>query len=101
MFPAEGKGSAIHDGVSRGRVYCLKNRLFPIAATITNAGMVNAHDACSNHADFCIFFATSGRFLLFKNPFKYKRIFEINQRKAWVERAHGASSQNMTAISMR
>ena len=70
-IPSEGKGSAIHGGVSRGRVHCLKNRLFHLAATITNAGMVNAHDACSNRADFCIFFATSGRFLLFKNPVKY------------------------------
>jgi hypothetical protein len=32
--------------------------------------------------DFCIIFAVSGRFLHFKNPFKYDRIFEINYSKS-------------------
>jgi hypothetical protein len=47
-----------------------------------NAGMVNARRPCSERVDFCIIFAVSGRFLHFKNPFKYDRIFEINYSKS-------------------
>ena len=47
-----------------------------------NAGMVNAQSACLEHAYLCESFLVLGRFLHFKNPVKYKRIFEINQSKA-------------------
>jgi hypothetical protein len=45
---------------------------------MVNWAMVNAGPSCSERADFCIIFAVSGRFLHFKNPFKYMKRFEIN-----------------------
>ena len=44
-----------------------------------NANKVNARSSCVIRAHFCEFFLVLGRFLLFKNPVKYTRIFAINQ----------------------
>jgi hypothetical protein len=71
------------------------------ARAMVNADVVNAHASCSNRADFCIIFAVSGRFMLFKKPVKYVRIFEINQGRACRERPAGAHLQNIPAISVR
>jgi hypothetical protein len=46
-----------------------------------NAGMVNSESSCFARALFCDFFRVSGRFLRFKNPFKYIRGFQINQKQ--------------------
>jgi hypothetical protein len=45
---------------------------------MVNEQMVNAETSCLIHADFCVFFPVSGRFLRFKNPVKYTSNFRIN-----------------------
>jgi hypothetical protein len=49
---------------------------------MVNLAMVNAKPPCRECADFCIIFAVSGRFLHFKNPFKYTGRFKINHKSA-------------------
>jgi hypothetical protein len=62
---------------------------------MANPNKVNARIACSNRAHFCVFLLTLGRFLLFKIPVKYNRIFEVNhedsqcgQPSGWVRKKH-------------
>jgi hypothetical protein len=43
-------------------------------------GVVNARTSCSEHADFREIFPVSGRFLYFKNPFKYAGGFNLNHK---------------------
>ena len=45
---------------------------------MVNPGLVNARTSCPEHADFCEIFLVSGRFLHFKNPFKYAGSFNLN-----------------------
>jgi hypothetical protein len=63
--------------------------------------MVNAPASCSEYAHFCKFFAVSGRILHFKNPFKYKRMFDINQENAGPGRNRQRRLTIFRAISMR
>ena len=49
---------------------------------MVNVNKVKTPDQCSECAHFCVFLLVSGRFLHFKNPVKYKRMFEINQTYA-------------------
>jgi len=45
---------------------------------MVNPGVVNARPSCLPRADFCEIFPVSGRFLYFKNPFKYAGSFDLN-----------------------
>ena len=67
---------------------------------MVNTNRVNAHIACSNHARFCEYLLVLGRFLLFKNPVKYNRIFEINQRIASCEWTVWVATRERSAIAV-
>jgi hypothetical protein len=47
---------------------------------MVNEDVVNAKTLRLNHAHFCVYLLVLGRFLLFKNPVKYKAMLAINQR---------------------
>jgi hypothetical protein len=49
---------------------------------MVNDDLVNARTLCLKHAHFCVYLLVSGRFLLSKNPVKYKTMLEINQRNS-------------------
>jgi hypothetical protein len=53
---------------------------------MVNTGMVNGGPSCYECATFCVFFPALGRFLYFKNPFKYAGRLRVNhnmERLVW------------------
>jgi hypothetical protein len=67
---------------------------------MVNEDVVNAKTLRLNHAHFCIYLLVLGRFLLFKNPVKYKAMLAINQTNSCLKRPLNGGVQLLCYINM-
>src|SRR5271169_4373411 len=67
---------------------------------MVNEDVVNAKTLRPNHAHFCIYLLVLGRFLLFKNPVKYKKMLAFNQENTSLKRPLNGCMKLACCINM-